>query len=272
MESVAKIVLTAVVAYAALVALMYVMQRSMMYFPAGALPAPAAAGVPELAVVELSTTDGLTLTSWYAAPAAPDRPIIVYFHGNGGSIASRTFKTLPFVQTGYGLLLVSYRGYGGNPGSPTEDGLLADGRAALAFVAGQGIPPERTVLLGESLGSGVAVAMAAEHDIAAVILEAPYTSTADAGQRTFPFIPVKLLMKDRFDSLSRVRRIDAPLLIVHGERDKTIPIDLGKMLFAAALDPKEAHFLPNAGHNDLVEHGLLDYELRFLENLFPTNR
>ena len=269
MESFAKIVLTAVVAYAALVAVMYVMQRNMMYFPATGLPSPAAAGVPELSTVQLTTSDGLTLISWYAAPASNDKPVIVYFHGNGGNIAGRTFKTRPFTDAGYGLLLVSYRGYGGNAGSPTEDGLMADGRAALAFVAAQGIPSARTVVLGESLGSGVAVAMAAEHDVAAVILEAPYTSTADAGQRTFPFIPVKLLMKDRFDSLSRIRHIDAPLLIVHGERDRTIPIDLGKMLFAAAVEPKEAHFLPNAGHNDLVDHGLLDYELRFLERLFP---
>ncbi|MDP6563218.1 MAG: alpha/beta hydrolase [Alphaproteobacteria bacterium] len=258
-----KLVGLLLVAYAALVAGCTVIQRSMMYFPDRTLGPPADYGAPAMRVVRLATRDGLELTSWYQ-PAREGFATIVYFQGNGGNIGNRIYKTRQLMAAGYGLLLVGYRGYGGNDGKPTEDGLYDDGRAALAFLAEQGIPPERTVLLGESLGTGVAVRMAAEHDVAAVMLEAPYTSTADVGQAAFFFLPVKLLIYDRFEAVEQIARIEAPLLVVHGERDSTIPVRFGRRLFEAAVEPKEGRFLPNADHNDLFHHGLVEIELDFL--------
>lgn len=268
MDVIAKVAMAAVFGYAVLVAGCTVMQRSLMYFPDHTLPAPATVGVPEMAVVTLETEDGLSLASWYAE-AQPGFSTIVYFHGNGGNISHRAFKVRPFLDVGYGVLLVSYRGYAGNPGSPTETGLFHDGRAALAFLQAQGVTPDRTVLLGASLGSGVAVRMASETPVQALILESPYTSAVDAGQQRFPFLPVRWLMYDRFDSMSRIDQVTAPLLVVHGEADRTISVDLGRRLFEAANDPKEGHFLPGAGHVDLTEYGLLDIEFDFLARHAP---
>lgn len=260
-------------AYAALTAAMYALQRSLMYFPDRSLPTPARAGAPEMSPVTLRTADGLALAAWYGAPRDDDggnaRPTVVYFHGNGGSIAARGGRVRPYLDRGFGVLLVEYRGYGGNPGSPSEQGLYADGRAALAFVQSEGLPLDRVVLLGESLGSGVAVRMASEFDVGAVVLEAPFTSAVDVAAGAYWFLPVRWLMKDRFDSMSRIGEVRAPLFVVHGERDRVVPVRLGRALFAAANDPKEAAYLPDAGHDDLPAHGSIRLAIDFLERRFP---
>ncbi len=261
-----KILVLVLVAYAALVAGCTVIQRSLMYFPDASLPSPGNAGAPGFQAVNYATADGLDLVSWYR-PAEKGLATIVYFQGNGGNIAGRIYKTRPLFEAGYGLLLVGYRGYGGNPGTPSEDGLYRDARAALAYLQVRGLAMEGLVLLGESLGTGVAVRMASEAQVRAVILEAPYTSTVDVGQSAYFFLPVGLLMYDRFPSIDLIGRIQAPLLVIHGERDSVIPTRFGRRLFQAASQPKEAHFLPGAGHNDLFEHGLTDIELDFLARL-----
>ncbi len=259
-------------AYALFVAAMYVLQRSIMYFPARSLSTPAQAGVPEMVPVTLSTADGLELAAWYRAPWGSDenvRPTVVYYHGNGGGIAMRGPRARPYLDRGFGVLLVEYRGYSGNPGSASEQGLYADGRASLAFVESEGLPLDRVVLLGESLGSGVAVQMATEFDVGAVVLEAPFSSAVDVAAGAYWFLPVRWLMKDRFDSLSKMDRVRAPLFVVHGERDRIVPVRLGRKLFAAANDPKEAVYLPNAGHNDLPAHGSIQLVIDYLERRFP---
>lgn len=262
MDILLKVGLLAVGVYAGVVGAMYVLQRKLMYFPTQALPALTEVGAADMQAVQLRTADGLELVAWYK-PATSGAEII-YFHGNGGNISHRTGKIRPLLQAGHGVLLVSYRGYGGNPGSPTEAGLIADGRAAYDFLRQRKVPPERIALIGESLGSGVAVALAAEREVAAVMLEAPFTSAADVGQRAYPWLPVRWLIKDRFDSLSRLRRIDAPLLIVHGENDGVVPAEFGHRLLEAAAEPKQGAFLAGGGHGNLEVFGLLRYELDFL--------
>ncbi len=247
-----------VLAYAGIVLAACGLQRSLMYFPGGALPDP-----PEGFIVrQVRTADGLQLTGWYAPPAAPGRAVIVYFQGNGGNIAGRLFKVEAFVEAGYGVLLAGYRGYGGNPGSPTEEGLYADARAWLDSL--EGAP---AVLLGESLGTGVAVRMASERPVAAVILEAPYSSAVDVGAAAYWFLPVRAVMRDRFPSIDVIAKIGAPLLVIHGERDRVIPIRFGRRLFAAAREPKQMKVYPTAGHNDLPRFGLIEDELAFLKSL-----
>jgi fermentation-respiration switch protein FrsA (DUF1100 family) len=246
----------------------YALQRSLMYFPAAALPSPAAAGVPEMVPVTPRTDDGMALVAWYAAARAPRSPTIVYFHGNAGNIADRAYKVRPMLDAGLGVLLVSYRGYGGTPGTPSEAGLFADGRAALDFLSSHGVAAEKIVVYGESLGSRVAVRLASERRLGAVVLEAPFTSAADTGQRAYPFLPVRQLIRDRFDSLSRIAAIGALLLIVHGERDRVVPVDHGRRLLVAALEPKEGVFLPEAGHNDAFEYGAMGVALEFLDRVY----
>ncbi len=198
-------------------------------------------------------------------PGRPGRPVIAYFHGNGGHIGYRFERLLRFAREGYGVLMPEYRGYGGNPGTPTEAGFYTDARAALAFLDREAVAPNRLVLYGESLGSGVAVELAAQRAIAALILEAPPTSVAEVAQCHFPYVPAARLVIDRFDSLSRIGRVRAPILILHGERDRVVPVRYGRALLDAAPEPKEGWFAPEAGHEDLARYGGLDAAVAFIE-------
>jgi uncharacterized protein len=241
--------------YLAAVGALYVFQRHVMYLPSHERPVPAAWGVPDMDVVRLGTDDGLDLDAWYRPPPQ-HQATLVYLHGNGGHIGHRAARARTLIDAGLGVLLVEYRGYGGNPGMPTEAGLLADGRAAMAFLADQGVAPADTVLFGESLGSGVAVRLAAEmaaagRPVGGVVLEAPFTSAADVGARHHPWAPVRLLIKDRYDSTSRIARIGAPLFVYHGDADRVVPQRLGRELFAAAVEPKQAWWIVGGGHADL---------------------
>lgn len=239
------------VCYVALVGIMYLGQRRMTYFPDPGTPDPARYGVPEMEPVRFDTADGLTLGSWYGPPARPGAPVLVYFHGNAGHIGHRGHRARPYLDAGYGVLLVEYRGYGGNPGDPTEEGLYADGRAALDFLAGQGLAGDQIVLYGESLGTGVAVRLASETRVGAVVLEAPFSSLAEVGARHYWYLPVRWLMRDRFESVGIIARIGAPLLVLYTEHDEVVPPDLSEKLFAAALEPKEIHGFQGVGHNGL---------------------
>ncbi len=250
--------------YLAIMVGMFTFQRKLLFFPDRTVPHPGASDVPEMSIADYRTADNLSLTSWFKAPPETGAPVLVYFHGNAGHIGGRGGKVRPFLDAGFGVLLVGYRGYGGNPGRPSEKGLLADGAAALAFLDGQGVARAHTILYGESLGSGVAVALASRTEIGAVVLEAPFTSVVDIGAAAYPWAPVRLAMRDRFDSLSRISDIRAPILVVHGELDRTVPIGFGRRLLAAASEPKEGHFFPFAGHTDLHEHGAVPVILAFL--------
>jgi fermentation-respiration switch protein FrsA (DUF1100 family) len=265
MESLARTALYIALGYGVLVALTYFFQRSMMYFPDNAVPNRAMAGVPDMDEVRLATADGLELLSWYKPAAKEGGATIVYFQGNGGNIELRGSKARTLIDAGLGVLLVGYRGYGDNPGRPAEAGLYADGRAALDYLAGRGVAPASIVLYGESLGSGVAVQMATERRPGALILEAPFTSAADVGASAYPFLPVRLLIKDRFDNLAKIGTIEAPLLVLHGEADRVIPARHGNTLLAAANEPKEDLFIPGADHVDLFAYGAAPVVLDFIE-------
>ena len=247
-------------------------QRALTYFPDATRPTPAESDVPELAPVTLATEDGLSLLAWYAPPRVPGAPSLAYFHGNAGHIGMRGFKVRAYLNAGLGVLLTTWRGYSGNPGTPTEGGLYADGRAARAFLCAHGCGDEHQILYGESLGTGVAVHLAREAAPAALVLEAPFSSIMDIAAGRFPLLPVRPLIVDRFDSAAKIGKVRTPLLIVHGERDRTIPVRQARKLFKRAAEPKEAVFIPEADHADLVEFGLPAIVLEFLgqHRLMPT--
>ncbi len=237
--------------YVGLAAALFVVQRQMLYIPFGAIEEPRVAGVPEMAAVRPRTSDGLDIVGWHAPPREAGAPTVVLFHGNGGHLGMRAWMARALLDAGMGVMLAGYRGYEGNAGSPSEDGLYADARAALDWLAERGVAGGDLVLYGESLGTGVAVKMASERPVAAMILQSPYTSIADVAATMFWFLPVHWLVRDRFDSLSRIAALRVPLLVVHGERDDLIPVALGRALFAAAREPKRALWIPEGGHNDL---------------------
>lgn len=245
-------------------------QRHLMYFPDSHRPTPSGSGVPEMDEVALETDDGLTLLAWHRPPMDARLPTLIYFHGNAGHIGMRADKVLPFLDAGFGVLLTTWRGFSGNPGKPNEDGLYHDGRAARDYLLAAGAAPHEIVLYGESLGTGIAVQLATEQAPAALVLEAPYNCIADVAQARIPLLPVKQLVLDRFDSQAKIANVAAPLLVVHGGRDGTIPIRFGEKLFAAATEPKKMQIYPEAGHNDLYAHGMGRLTVDFLTALIPT--
>jgi fermentation-respiration switch protein FrsA (DUF1100 family) len=255
---------SALVAYTVLLGGLYLFQRHLLYFPDRTHPELGELSELGFREVKVTTADGLSLLSWYLPPRE-GRPVIVYFHGNGGHIGYRAGRLRRFARDGYGVLMLEYRGYGGNPGAPSEAGFYADAAAALDFLARDGIMPNRLVLYGESLGSGVAVYLAAQREIGALILEAPFTSVAEVAQYHYSFVPASLLLWDRFDSFSRIGNVKAPILLLHGDRDRVVPVRFGRALFEAAPKPKTFWFSPEAGHEDLARFGALDAVAAFLE-------
>lgn len=255
----------AVVIYLCLLGLLFLLQRALIYHPSAGRPDPAMSGVPEMAPVSLATSDGLSLLGWWRPPPTREAPVIVYLHGNAGTLAHRAAKVRPYLDRGWGVLLVAWRGYSGNAGRPTEEGLYADGRAAIGFVDKEGIAPQRIVLYGESLGSGIAVQLASERAPGALALEAPFSSLAEVAGAHYPIFPAAWLVRDRYDSVAKIGRVSAPVLVMHGERDNVVPIRFGRRLLAAANDPKEGVFLERAGHNDLYDFGAAEAVIRFVE-------
>ncbi len=248
--------------YAGLAAYMYVAQRSLMYFPEAMRVAPVAAGLPQAEEIVLDTADGEKIIAWHIAPRA-GAPVVLHFHGNGGALHYRVAHFRELTADGLGLLALSYRGYGGSSGHPTEAGLIADARAAYDYAAAR-YKPERLVLWGESLGSGVAVALASERRVAAVVLEAPFTSAADIAADVYPYIPVRLLMKDQFHSDLRIAKVTAPVLVMHGERDAIVPIRFGERLYELVVSPKRFVRFPDGGHEDLASFGAIEVAKRFI--------
>jgi uncharacterized protein len=255
-----------VAVYVALLILLFVAQRSILYVPGTQVPSLADAGVQGLMdAVETRSADGLSLLAWYRPPQGDSAPVLVYFHGNAGHIGDRAIRVRPYLDAGFGAFLVEYRGYGGNPGRPTEDGLYSDARAAVDFLERQGVSPQRMVFYGESLGTAVAVQMAVERACAALVLEAPFTSVAAVAQSRYWMFPVRHLVLDKFDSLTKIGKLRCPLFVMHGEADGVIPIRYGRQLFDAAPDPKESRWFSDGSHTNFDELGGPPAVLDFLK-------
>jgi fermentation-respiration switch protein FrsA (DUF1100 family) len=243
-----KVVRVVLFAYVAVTILTFLLQRKLQYLP-GKSPVALPRGEPyrEIEEFEVATSDGVRLVGWYWQGQRPVTLLI--FHGNGGHRGDRLGWLELMRPLGVGLCMIDYRGYGGSDGSPSEDGLYRDAEAALSW-----LKPRQTgsiVYFGESLGGGVATELALRFPPAAMILQSSFTSAVDIGRQAYPFLPVGLLMKDRYDNLQKIPRVSTPLLVIHGEADSIVPVENGRALFDAAGHPKEWYNVPIAGHNDL---------------------
>jgi fermentation-respiration switch protein FrsA (DUF1100 family) len=254
--------IVAVTSYVAVVALLYFGQRTIQYFPEAFRTTPAAAGLTHAEEITLDTADGERVIVWHIPPRG-DQPVVLYLHGNGASLRWRVDRFRALTAEGTGLVALSYRGYGGSSGSPTEEGLIRDADAAYAFATAR-YAPTRIVLWGESLGSGVAVALAAEKPVGHVVLQSPFTSTADVAAGRYWFVPVRLLMKDQFRSDLRIGKVTAPVLVLHGDRDTVVPFALGERFYAMITAPKKFVRFPGGGHNDLGAHGAVEAAKQFI--------
>ncbi|HEY4848011.1 MAG TPA: alpha/beta hydrolase [Methylocella sp.] len=226
-----------------------VFQRRFQYFPDRHLADPARAGMSGVEDLRLTANDGETLVAWYV-PAKNRHPLILYFHGNGGALADRVPRFRSLLASGYGLLAISYRGYGGSTGSPTQKGLMEDAETAYLEARARGYDGDRIVLMGESLGTGVAIALAATHEAAALVLDSPYSSAVEVAAAHYAIFPVNWLMFDRFRSDLAIGGVHIPVLVVHGDEDEVIPIGLARRLFELANEPKT--FMNVSGGKHLV--------------------
>jgi len=247
------------IGYLVLLGIMFVTQRNFLYVPYQVFPnKPALIGVGDMEVIEVTTKDNLKLKALYKAPATPSMPVIVLFHGNGGSIAIRGFRARDYIDNGgYGYLLAEYRGYAGNPGKPSEQGLYNDARAYMNWLTvDQKIAQNRIVVYGESLGTGVSTQMALEYpDIKALVLEAPFTSMPAVVQKHMFWLPAFLLVRDRYNSLDKISAVKAPLLVLHGQKDDVVPYSLGVKVFQNAKTDKRLETFSEGNHVNLHEFG-----------------
>jgi fermentation-respiration switch protein FrsA (DUF1100 family) len=252
-------------------------QRRLMYFPTRDVPTPAQVGLSDVESITFETADGLRLNGWFLPLSGPSpRVTVLVLNGNGGNRGYRAPLAIALHRHGFQVALVDYRGYGENAGEPSEAGLAVDSRAARAYLARRpDVDPSRLVYFGESLGTAVAVDLAAEHPPASLILRSPFTSMVDVGKHHYPLMPVGSLLKDRYEAIERIARIHAPLLVIAGERDRIVPIALSRRLYDAANEPKTLLALPFADHNDydlLAGNTMIQAIVRFLEPLRHPER
>lgn len=245
------------IVYLALMAGLYISQETLIYH-AAKNPFPVSESlVPGTREIQVTTEDGLKLTGWYSPAKKPSNITIVRFHGNGSNVKWNMNALLPYAQQGYGVLSAEYRGFSGNPGKPSEEGLYKDAHAYISWLKENGIPESNIIVYGESIGSGPAVQMAVDYPkIHALILQCPLSSLVDAASTHYWYAPVNQLLRDRYDNLSKIGQIKAPLILAHGTKDSVIPYALGKKLFDAAPNPKTLITIEGGNHNDLADFGM----------------
>jgi len=226
-------------------------------------PEPALAGLPEMRKISTMAEDGVAVVSWYAE-ARPGRPTILFCHGRSGHVARDLKRARLFLDAGYGLLLLGYRGYGGNKGRPSERGLQADAEGALQWLLARNLGYRDIVLYGRSLGSGVVMPVAARRPFRAVILESPFSSIPDVASVTHPRLPRLLMSRVKFDNLSKIGAIAAPILILHGTEDEIVPASCAEKLYDAAPAAKQILWFEGGSHSDLYARGAGDAVLGYL--------
>ena len=261
-------------AVAVALAIVWLLQRRMIYFPLLQDVPPVASTLETAEDVAFVTADGLRLRGWFAAPAKRiSGTTVLVLNGNAGDRSFRAPLAAALSRAGLTVLLFDYRGYGGNPGRPSEQGLVADARAARGYLGTRDdVDPSRLVYFGESLGSAVAVALSLEQPPAALVLRSPFTSLADMGHLHYPWLPIRFLLRDRFDALEQIRHLTCPVLVIAGDQDRIVPAEQSRRLYEAARGPKRLVLIPGADHNDfelLAGHQLVEEVLQFLREMLP---
>ncbi|MFM1814888.1 MAG: hypothetical protein RLZ98_1583 [Pseudomonadota bacterium] len=266
-----ELMLKTVAALAALVLVAlfgaWLVQRRFIYFPSIERVTPATAGLAHVREVTLETPDGNRLVCWYGPATDPAKPTILYFHGNAGNLAARSGRVEMYTGQGYGFFMMAYRGYSGSTGSPSETANVADAGLAYEHLLALGLRPEEIVVYGESLGTGVAARLASERPVVGLILDSPFTSMIKVASHHYPYVPVGLILSDRYQTIQYIGEVKAPLLVLHGEQDDIIPVEMGRRVFEAANEPKTLEVFPEGGHIDHWQLGSYDKIFDWLRKL-----
>jgi fermentation-respiration switch protein FrsA (DUF1100 family) len=248
-----------------------VLQRHLMYFPDTTYFTPAQAGLAGVEERVLETPDGQRVIAWYGKAKA-GQPTILYFHGNAGSLETRNERIRKYMARGLGVFMMTYRGFGGSSGHPSEAANVADAMLAFNTLTDAGVDPLDVIVYGESLGTGVAVQVAGEKRVAGLVLDAPYTSMVDLAALHHPLIPGRWFMTDRYETRRHIAKISAPLLVLHGEEDVIVPVEMGREVFARAPEPKTLKTFAGAGHDDHYKFGSYDALYAWIAALRAENR
>ncbi|MDX2307397.1 MAG: alpha/beta fold hydrolase [Hyphomicrobium sp.] len=244
------------------------LQQALLYHPDTRRTLPGELGLAGVEERVFAARDGSEILTWAARPA-PGRPTILYFHGNGGSFIDRAERIRKYTAKGYGMVMLTWRGFGGRTGRPSERANVSDAEDVYEALVAEGVKPESIVVYGESLGTGVAAQLAAKKPVAALVLDAPYTSIVAMAERYYPYLPARWLMTDRYETMRYLSRITAPALVIHGEADEIIPTGMGREVARGIGDRATFVSIPGAGHTDHYMFGSFEIITAWLDERFP---
>ena len=242
-----QIILVIFFIYFLILVFLYFYQRNLLYHPNENNYSEDKISV-DIENVRIKTSDNIELLGWYHEKNLKDFKTLIFFHGNAGSLENRIHKLNHFRDMNINFLIIAWRGFSGNKGNPSEQGLYEDGKSAIDWLIKKGVSEKNLILYGESLGTGVATHLAQNKNYAGVILETPFTSMIDAAKKFYPYIPVKLLLKDKFENYKKIKNINSPILIMHGEVDQLVPFSMGKKIYEIANKPKYSYFTKYDNH------------------------
>jgi len=265
----ATIILGLVSFYVLLLVIIFSFQRNLLYHPSmdNYLKDQVTNEPTGIEKVKITTADNIDLTAWFYNKNMEKFKTILFFHGNAGSLENRTYKLNHFKNLNVNFLIIAWRGYSGNKGKPNELGLYKDAESAIEWLRIKGVIEKSIILYGESLGTGVAVEVAQNKNYAGIILESPFTSMVNVGQKYYPFFPVRFLLKDKFESYKKIKKVSVPVLVLHGKKDKIVPFAMGKKMYEMANEPKFFYFQEYGDHMINYDTELLMALEKFIQSL-----
>ena len=263
------IILALIFFYVLLLTVVFFFQRNFLYHPSvdNYLKDQVINEPTEIEKVKITTVDNIDLVAWLYNKDIEKFKTILFFHGNAGSLENRTYKLNHFQDLNVNFLIIAWRGFSGNEGKPNESGLYEDAKSAIKWLNLKGVNEENIILYGESLGTGVAVEVAQKKNFAGVILESPYTSMINMGKKYYPLFPVRFLLKDKFESYKKIKKISVPILVIHGKIDKIVPFAMGKKMYELANEPKFFYFQEYGDHMVDYDEKLLSVLKTFIQSL-----
>ena len=265
-EYLLKIILIILTSYFFLLFIIFIFQRNLLYHPT---ENNYSGDQLEVSVkkINIKTSDEIELLGWFHKKDLKNLKTIIFFHGNAGSLENRIHKINHFKDININFLIIAWRGFSGNQGKPSEDRLYEDGKSAVRWLNERGVKDEDIVLYGESLGTGVATHLSQNNNFAGVILESPFTSMIDAAKNVYPYFPISILLKDKYENDKKIKNIKSPILIMHGEKDKIVPFWMGKKIYELANEPKYFYFSKNDDHMMEYNENLLEILVIYLKSL-----
>ena len=265
-KNILQLLIAIALVYLAVVISIYFYQRKLLYHPNENNYFGDKLAV-DVENVKIQTSDGLSLNGWFHEKDLQNLKTLVFFHGNAGTLDNRIYKLNHFKDIDINFLIIAWRGFSGNEGKPTEEGLYIDGRSAVNWIINKGAKEENIILYGESLGTGIATEIAQNKNFGGLILETPFTSMVAAAKNFYPYLPVSILLKDRYENDKKIENIKMPIMVLHGKKDTIVPFAMGQKIFEISKEPKYSYFTEYDNHMMEYDEQLITALKRFFTSL-----